>query len=253
MRWGCTRRYVAGPGRARRHVDLLHHRRQRRLGRRHTEPVPSTKCVLLNGAPGIETTEFLLSKVDVFRHPEGLQPLCGGLAARKCAHRISGPSRWPHIGAAPVTAPSCTGPTVSPIQAKTRNQFHHVIDIAKTILEAAGVPEPIAVNGIQQAPLEGVSMLSTLRDGNATENTHGAVLRDVRQPRHLPQWVDGGDQTQHPLEARPRRRPSMTTHGSCMAQTTGPRPTTWRRRILRSSPTCSGCGSSKPSSTTWCR
>jgi hypothetical protein len=53
---------------------------------------------------------------------------------------------------------------------KTRNQFHHVIDVAPTILEAAGLPAPIFVNGIAQAPLEGVSMLPTLRDGDAPEN-----------------------------------------------------------------------------------
>ena len=53
---------------------------------------------------------------------------------------------------------------------KTRNQFHHVIDVAKTVLEAAGLPEPAVVNSIAQAPLEGVSMLPMLRDGNAPEN-----------------------------------------------------------------------------------
>ena len=53
---------------------------------------------------------------------------------------------------------------------KTRNQFHHVIDVAKTILDVAGLPEPAIVNSIAQAPLEGVSMLSTLRDGDAPEN-----------------------------------------------------------------------------------
>jgi hypothetical protein len=53
---------------------------------------------------------------------------------------------------------------------KIRNQFHHVIDVAKTILEAARLPEPTVVNSIAQAPLEGVSMLPTLRDGDAPEN-----------------------------------------------------------------------------------
>jgi arylsulfatase len=42
-----------------------------------------------------------------------------------------------------------------------RNQFHHVIDIVPTILEAAGVPEPVSVNGIAQRPIEGVSMTYT--------------------------------------------------------------------------------------------
>jgi arylsulfatase A-like enzyme len=45
-----------------------------------------------------------------------------------------------------------------------RSQFHHVIDIAPTILEAAGLPEPISVNGVQQKPIEGVSMLYSFND-----------------------------------------------------------------------------------------
>ncbi len=40
-----------------------------------------------------------------------------------------------------------------------RSQFTHVIDIAPTILEAAGLPEPTMVNGVQQSPMEGTSML----------------------------------------------------------------------------------------------
>ena len=56
--------------------------------------------------------------------------------------RTSGPSRWPRTGAAPATARSCTGPTGSPSTGGLRHQFTHVIDVAPTILEAAGLPEP---------------------------------------------------------------------------------------------------------------
>jgi arylsulfatase len=42
-----------------------------------------------------------------------------------------------------------------------RNQFHHIIDIAPTILEAAGVPVPEAINGVPQRPMDGVSMAYT--------------------------------------------------------------------------------------------
>ena len=48
-----------------------------------------------------------------------------------------------------------------------RNQFHHVIDVAPTILEAIGVPQPTMVNGIQQRPYDGVSMLYTWDKANA--------------------------------------------------------------------------------------
>jgi arylsulfatase A-like enzyme len=48
-----------------------------------------------------------------------------------------------------------------------RTQFHHVIDIVPTILEAVGLPAPVSVNGVAQRPIEGVSMAYTWDDANA--------------------------------------------------------------------------------------
>ena len=48
-----------------------------------------------------------------------------------------------------------------------RSQFHHVIDIAPTILEAAGFPSRRVVNGVEQHPIEGVSMLYSFDDADA--------------------------------------------------------------------------------------
>jgi len=48
-----------------------------------------------------------------------------------------------------------------------RNQFHHVIDIAPTVLDALGVPQPDMVNGIAQRPFDGVSMVYTWDQSNA--------------------------------------------------------------------------------------
>jgi len=48
-----------------------------------------------------------------------------------------------------------------------RTQFHHVIDIVPTILEAAGIQAPDTVNGIKQKPIEGVSMVYTFDQANA--------------------------------------------------------------------------------------
>ena len=50
---------------------------------------------------------------------------------------------------------------------ETRSQFHHVIDVMPTILEATGIEVPTMVYGVQQAPVEGVSMAYSFDDGPA--------------------------------------------------------------------------------------
>jgi len=52
-----------------------------------------------------------------------------------------------------------------------RWQFHHVIDIVPTILEATGIPAPVMVDGIAQKPIEGVSMAYTFDKANANAPT----------------------------------------------------------------------------------
>jgi arylsulfatase len=58
-----------------------------------------------------------------------------------------------------------------------RSQWHHVIDVVPTILEAANLPEPYMVNGIAQKPIEGVSMAYTFDNPEAEE-------------RHLTQYFE---------------------------------------------------------------
>ena len=48
-----------------------------------------------------------------------------------------------------------------------RHQFHHVIDVVPTILEASRIPAPVSVNGIGQSPMDGVSMVYTWDKANA--------------------------------------------------------------------------------------
>jgi arylsulfatase len=52
-------------------------------------------------------------------------------------------------------------------QGGIRSQFHHVIDIAPTILEAAEVPSPSVLNGVPQKPIEGTSMVYSFEDAKA--------------------------------------------------------------------------------------
>ncbi|MCI0704816.1 MAG: arylsulfatase [Planctomycetia bacterium] len=52
---------------------------------------------------------------------------------------------------------------------EVRSQFHHVIDVAPTVLEACGLPEPKSVNGVVQRPIEGVSMVYTFENAKAKD------------------------------------------------------------------------------------
>jgi arylsulfatase A-like enzyme len=123
----------------------------------------------LNGMPGIETTEFLLSKIDDFGTPDAYNHYAVGWA-----HALCTPYQWTkqiasHWGGTR-NGTIVHWPNGFADKGKLRNQFHTVIDVAPTLLEAAGIPAPTFVNGIQQAPLEGVSMMPMLRDGSAPEN-----------------------------------------------------------------------------------
>lgn len=64
-----------------------------------------------------------------------------------------------------------------------RSQFGHVIDVATTVLEAAGIPEPAFVNGIQQMPLQGRSLVPTFTDPAAPE---------FRETQYFEMWANRG-------------------------------------------------------------
>jgi arylsulfatase len=87
----------------------------------------------------------------------------------------------------------------------TRRQFTHVIDVAPTVLEAAGLPEPRMVNGVPQIPMQGVSMLYAFDDPDAPER-HTAQYFEMFGNRAL--YRDGWyARTIHkaPWDAEPRR------------------------------------------------
>ena len=86
-----------------------------------------------------------------------------------------------------------------------RPQFHHVIDVAPTILEAAGLPEPKVVNGVKQRPMDGVSMVYTFDDAKAKDR-HVTQYFEMFGNRAI--YHDGWfARTIHkaPWEAKPRR------------------------------------------------
>ena len=95
-----------------------------------------------------------------------------------------------------------------------RRQFHHVIDIVPTILEATGIPQPEMVNGIKQSPIEGVSMAYTWDKANAnapTRHTH-AIFRDARQSRHLSRGLDCRDDAGDPAVGAEQRAAAGCHH-----------------------------------------
>ncbi len=122
----------------------------------------------LNGAAAMESVEFMASKMDEFGSPTSYNHYAVGWA-----HAMDTPYQWTkqvasHWGG---TRNSTIVHWPRGIKAKgeIRTQFHHVIDIAPTVLEAAGLPEPNFVHGIQQKPYEGVSMAYSFDDAQAAE------------------------------------------------------------------------------------
>ena len=126
------------------------------------------ELLVLNGVSGLETTEFMAARIDKFGTPEAYNHYAVGWA-----HAMDTPYQWTkqvasHWGGTRngTIVRWANGFTA---RGELRHQFHHVIDVAPTVLEAAGIPAPSFVNGIQQAPLEGVSMAYSFDDADAGE------------------------------------------------------------------------------------
>jgi len=103
-----------------------------------------------------------------------------------------GGTRNPMVVHWPARIPNASG--------EVRSQFHHVIDVAPTILEAAGLPQPNMVNGTTQYPMDGTSMVYTFDDAGAPGRRttqyfemfgNRAIYHDgwVAATRHSIPWV----------------------------------------------------------------
>jgi len=119
-----------------------------------------------NGLQALETPEFLTARLDKLGGPESYNHYAVGWA-----HAMNTPYQWTkqvasHWGGTR-NGTIVHWPKGINGKGEIRSQFHHVIDVAPTILEAAGLPEPASVNGIQQDPIEGVSMLYSFNDAKA--------------------------------------------------------------------------------------
>jgi arylsulfatase A-like enzyme len=126
------------------------------------------EMINFNGASALETPEFLTARLDKLGGPESYNHYAVGWA-----HAMNTPYQWTkqvasHWGGTR-NGTIVHWPKGIKGKGEIRSQFHHVIDIAPTILELAGLPQPLAVNGVQQHPIEGVSMAYSYNDAKAPE------------------------------------------------------------------------------------
>jgi arylsulfatase A-like enzyme len=140
------------------------------------------EMLTMNGALALETTEFMASRIDAFGTPAAFNHFAVGWA-----HAMDTPYQWTkqvasHWGG---TRNGTIVHWPNGIEAKgeVRPQFHHVIDVAPTVLEVAGLPHPQFVNGVQQAPIEGTSMAYSFRD---------AVAADGHETQYFEMFVNRG-------------------------------------------------------------
>jgi arylsulfatase A-like enzyme len=121
-----------------------------------------------NGMAALETTEFLLDRMDELGSPKSYNHYSVGWAHATCT-----PYQWTkqvasHWGGTR-NGTIVHWPAGIEESGGLRSQFTHVIDLAPTILEAAGLPEPTVVNGVMQTPMEGTSMLYSFNEEDSAE------------------------------------------------------------------------------------
>ncbi len=121
-----------------------------------------------NGMAALETPEFMHAKLEEFGSPSSYNHYAVGWA-----WAMDTPYQWTkqvasHWGGTR-NGTIVSWPRRIIEQGGSRSQFCHIIDIAPTVLEAAGIPEPTYVHGVQQSPYEGTSMLYTFAEAEAPE------------------------------------------------------------------------------------
>ena len=126
------------------------------------------EMINFNGAEALETPEFLMQRLDKLGGPESYNHYAVGWA-----HAMNTPYQWTkqvasHWGGTR-NGTIIHWPKGIKAKGELRTQFHHVIDIAATLLDVSGLPEPLSVNGVQQMPLQGVSMRYSFDDPKAAE------------------------------------------------------------------------------------
>ena len=149
------------------------------------------EVAVLNGMGKLETPEFLMSKIDDFGGPDAYNHYAVGWA-----HAMNTPYQWTkqvasHFGGTR-NGTIVHWPKGIKAKGEVRSQFCHVIDLAPTILEAAGLPAPAIRERYPAGTVRGRQHALCLQRRQGRRAARDAVLRDVLQPRHLSQGMDGG-------------------------------------------------------------
>ncbi len=115
-----------------------------------------------------ETVEDMLKKYDKWGGPETYPHMAAGWAVM-----FDTPFQWTkQVGSdfgGTKVGMAIRWPKGIKANGGLRPQFSHVIDVAPTILEAAALPEPKIVNGIEQIPMDGTSLVYSFNDASAAE------------------------------------------------------------------------------------
>jgi arylsulfatase A-like enzyme len=159
------------------------------------------ELLVFNGAFQLETPEFMAARIDKFGGPEAYNHFAVGWA-----HAMDTPYQWTkqvasHFGGTR-NGTIVHWPRGFAARGEVRHQFHHVIDVAPTILDAAGLPEPETVNGIRQTPMHGVSMRYCFDAGEADDRhrtqyfevfCNRGIYHDgwTAVTRHSTPWISG--------------------------------------------------------------
>ena len=127
------------------------------------------EMITLNGLGDvIETPEFMAANIDKWGSPEAYNHYAVGWAWAMDSpfqYTKQVASHWGGTRNAAIVH----WPAGIAERGGLRSQFCHVIDIAPTVLEVAGIPEPVMVHGVTQSPYEGTSMYYTFHDALAPE------------------------------------------------------------------------------------
>lgn len=126
------------------------------------------EALTMTGMTDVETPEFLRQRLETFGTDQSYPQYSLGWA-----HAMDTPYQWTkrvasHWGGTR-NGLIVHWPAGIEARGELRHQFHHVIDVAPTLLELANLPEPRQVNGVAQQPIEGVSMAYSFNDPGALE------------------------------------------------------------------------------------